>query len=122
MKNKDNRLLPNYKRIAPRDLFNEAKLLKCMGQLTLMILDGKIPVPMECEFSGNPFLINALLDGSITITNFEVKIKGVSVRFKSMLNDKSSYPLLVEDGNEDVRVFNDTGEFTEEFFEFCHRI
>ena len=30
-----------YRRVLPRDLFNEAKLLKCLGQLALIIHDGQ---------------------------------------------------------------------------------
>lgn len=34
---------PEYQRVIPRDLFNEAKLLKCLGRLSLFIHDGKSP-------------------------------------------------------------------------------
>ena len=32
-----------YERVIPRDLFNEAKLLKCVGLLVLKIHDGENP-------------------------------------------------------------------------------
>lgn len=37
----------SYRRVLPRDLFNEAKLLKCLGQLSLMIHDGKCELRVE---------------------------------------------------------------------------
>lgn len=38
-----------HTRVLPRDLFNDAKLIKCMGQLSLLIHDGKLPVGFALE-------------------------------------------------------------------------
>ena len=32
----------SYSRVAPRDLFNEANFMKCIGQITLLILDKNL--------------------------------------------------------------------------------
>lgn len=49
----------NYIRVIPRDFFNESKLLKCMGQLSLKILDCQLPkgIEMYIEGDGQPFQI-----------------------------------------------------------------
>ena len=52
-----------YTRVLPRDLFNEAKLMKCMGLLTLLIHDELIPDCLKFEYDQEPFLFP---DGSPT--------------------------------------------------------
>ncbi len=43
-----------YTRVIPRDLFNEAKLLKCIGRLVLLIHDGDHN-NISFEHDGEPF-------------------------------------------------------------------
>lgn len=59
----------NYQRVIPRDLFNEAKLGKCMGRLILRIHDCETPVHMSFEHNGNPFDIGLGDDGNLHIKN-----------------------------------------------------
>lgn len=106
-----------YDRVIPRDFFNEAKLLKCFGQLSLKVLDAMTPEGMNIviEDSGRPFDIRLMEEGSLTIVNYPVKINDMLVRFKTLYNSKRSYPFYCEINGEEYEVFDDDGNFTDEF-------
>lgn len=108
-----------YHRVIPRDLFNEAKLLKCIGKLCLLILDGLVPVKMSYEENGEPFQIGMTGDGYLTVTNLEIYVKNKPYRFKTNYNSKSNYTLFLEHEDNDYRVFDEDGNFDTEFLEFC---
>lgn len=108
----------NYQRVIPRDLFNEAKLLKCIGRLVLLIHDEKVPCKMSHNEPDN-FIIALMDEGSLTIKNLEIAIKGKLMRFKTTYNSKRNYPLYVQHNYCDYLVFNKEGEFDKEFIEFC---
>ena len=42
----------SYQLVLPRDLFNQSKLLKCIGRISLYILDNMTPVDINICFSG----------------------------------------------------------------------
>ena len=109
----------NYTRVIPRDLFNEAKLLKCIGRLCLLIHDNNTPVKMSFEETGEPFNIGMSDCGSLMIVNLEVCIKGEPCVFKTTYNSKSNYPLMLEYDSCEYRVFDEQGEWDSEFMEFC---
>ncbi len=114
----------NYDRVIPRDFFNESKLLKCFGQLSLFIHSEKTPVPMDIFIIRNsnsePFQIGQTNDGYLTITNVEVTINKNKFLFKSKYNSKSNYPLFVmTDDYSEYQVFDENGQFDEEFIDFC---
>lgn len=108
-----------YKRIIPRDFFNEAKLLKCMGLLSLKIEDRETPegIKIEIESNNEPFEIVLLEEGSLTIKNYLVKVNGKRVTMKTTYNSKSPFPLMCGIGYDEWPVFTDEGEFDEEFIE-----
>lgn len=114
----------NYKRVIPRDFFNEAKLLKCMGLLSLKILDRLLPDGVDITIEdqkGSYFdIAQNDYDGSIYVKNYPARINGHPVKFKTTLNSKNPYPFLVEikageDSLYEVPVFDDNGNFTDEF-------
>lgn len=111
-----------YQRVIPRDLFNEAKLLKCIGQLCLHIHDGLTPVKMSIEETGEPFEIGLLEDGFLCILNLNISIKDKVFTFKTTYNSKSNYPLYVEHDYCDYDVFDEKGKFTQTFIDFCNSI
>ena len=108
-----------YKRVIPRDLFNESKLLKCLGRLTLIIHDSaQISDLLNVEFQSDGFEIaQDGSDGGLVCTNLDVFLKSSSekIELKSMLNSKENYPLIFNDGD---FVFNDDGSLSEEFLKF----
>lgn len=117
--------MENYTRIIPRDMFNEAKLLKCMGVVALKILDRMLPegVTIHIEESGQPFDIVQLSDGELTIINYPVLVNGLEMVFKTAYNSKDNYPLYFEYGDyEQERVLDERGEFTSEFIEIAHTL
>ena len=114
-----------YERVVPRDLFNESKLLKCLGRLALLIHKGLEPIPdgLSFENSGGAFKIDQNLCGSLyVVSGIVFKCHGVVLDFHSAYNNQSNYPLfLVAEDEGEIEVFDDSGEFTEEFFLYIHR-
>lgn len=111
-----------YMRIIPRDLFNEAKLLKCMGRLALLVHDNLIPEGLEIEIvpdvEGAAFRIEKdENDGGLFISNYDVFINDELVYVKAAYNSKSNYSLLCETNEDTVFVFDEGGNFSKEFIE-----
>lgn len=107
----------SYLRVIPRDLFNEAKLLKCFGQLALTVLDGMVPdgIGITIEESGEPFQVELQDDGYLCISNYQTFVNGQPVLFKTTYNSKSNYPFYCEHENGDIEVFTEDGKFSTEF-------
>ena len=117
----------SYYRVIPRDLFNEAKLLKCHGMLSLAILDHKqfmnqyVDLNHEdeesgfnihlCESTGNLFIGN--------ITAMKIKT-GERIDLHHKINSKviNSLYFESEDYETEGYVFDDDGEFTSDFLEY----
>lgn len=119
----DNIINPKYKRVLPRDLFNEAKLLKCVGRLTLLIHDELTIYGFTFSHDGKPFIIGRNeSDGSITVLNIMFYINRIELIFKTSLNAKDNYPFYCEFESEDYLVFNEDGEYTQEFMELCSNL
>lgn len=112
----------NYFRVLPRDLFNEAKLLKCIGRLVILIDDGFALNGMSFNHNGGPFKIGLVADGHLTVTNIIFEINGVALFFKSGYNSKENYPLLCEHERCEYEIFDEEGKYTDEFVEFCEKI
>lgn len=111
-----------YTRVIPRDFFNEAKLLKCMGQLALKILDAQTPCNIRIEEEGEPFRIELSEEGSLFVANYNVFVKDVLCTFKTTYNSKSNWPLLCEHDYNEYRVFDDSGNWDDEFLNFCNTL
>lgn len=109
----------NYTRVIPRDFFNESKLLKCMGRLSIKILDFMLPVGIDIsiEESGEPFDIRLDDSGYLYVINCPVSINDTIVTMKTNYNSKNNYPFYCELDYEDTLVFDEEGNFTEEFIE-----
>ena len=109
-----------YKRVMPRDLFNEAKLLKCLGQLALIIHERqrvaeKIKLVLEDESAG--FQVGKdPSSGCIYANNIHLfDNAGTPIYLSSPLNCKLNYPLTFDYKDEHEFVFNDNGELSIEF-------
>jgi hypothetical protein len=120
----------SYRKVVPRDLFNESKLLKCLGKVSVMILDGNFsPYGLKDAFDdeqSDRFLID--LDGESALlycSNYHVFDKnGVEIELGSRYNSKDPWPLEFIDRENYVQgeVFNDDGTVTDEFIEFLEAI
>lgn len=108
-----------YKRVSPRDLFNEGKLLKCLGQLTLAIHENKIQ-GITFTDSGKPFKIGLHDAGYLTATaGIKYKKNGEELWFGTSYNSKAAYPLICLVDWEEMEVFDESGKFTSEFLDFA---
>jgi hypothetical protein len=109
-----------YIRVVPRDLFNEASLLKCYGRLWILLDNMRDHRAELSEGNGEPFCIIQDQDsGALEIANLPFSIGGVTYTLSRPLNARAPWPLwAVETFNpdaEEVAVFTDAGEFTPEF-------
>jgi hypothetical protein len=107
----------SYTRVIPRDFFNEAKLLKCFGQLALKQLDGLLPEGIDIEIDENGGAFDIQLDdaGYLYIANYRTTLNGQEVLFYSSYNSKGAYPFHVIIGEDEYEVFNEDGSFANEF-------
>lgn len=105
----------SYLREIPRDLFNEASLLKCFGQLYLRLeamgLEGQLSY-----HSGN-FEIEQNVDGMTTIGNVRIVVRNKVREIWRPLNSREQFPLyLYPDGYEGdaeaIEIFDEAGRFT----------
>lgn len=111
-----------YTRVIPRDLFNESKLLKCIGRLCLMIHDGKGLNGMTFEHDDEPFDIGLLDDGYLAIRNIRFDMNGMNLFFKCQYNSKTNFPLYVELEYCEYLVFDEDGEYSDIFIDFCNTL
>lgn len=116
-----------YNRVIPRDLFNEAKLLKCMGQMSLLIHDGvdkhgaATPPGLTIrhdEDDNRGFDIGQdPSNGELTVYNLRVEFNGKEVFLSTRYNSKEPFPLTYG-VDQDGDVFTLLGTFTDEFLEY----
>jgi len=111
-----------YLRVIPRDLFNEANLLKCHGQLYLNIETLNLPgVELVHEYDDEPFDIAMdPNDGSLMLLNVRLWVHGEPHILFRPLNSREPWPLYLDgtEAPEPIAVFTDTGKFTAEFESF----
>ncbi len=121
----------SYSRVIPRDLFNEANLLKCMGRLWINVENAAADSPcrhIAIEHEGVAFDIRQSdCDGSIAVRNIAVSIYGNALNLRRPLNSRDAWPLWLDDVNlsggfDPVEVFNDEGDFSADFVEACRAL
>jgi hypothetical protein len=101
----------SYLRVIPRDLFNEAKLLKCLGAVYIAAERNRVEALIELEHDGSSFkILQDASSGAIYVDNVRVIVNGVSVHVYTPLNSRAPYPLYFDHGDETEAVFaDDTG-------------
>ena len=109
----------SYQRVLPRDAFNEANLLKCIGQISLLELDHMAPgFETELVYYKDNTSFNIQLnesDGSIYVLNFIIKYKDEVLPHSVPLNSKRKYPMRVLYNNEEQWLFNEDGTLSKKF-------
>ena len=109
----------SYLRVIPRDLFNEGNLLKCYGQLYLNLEKLRLEECLEHHAETDQFRIRQNeADGSLSIGNVILIVRGQQVHLSRPLNARTAYPLWASTGDHDYKVFNDDGTFTDEMRDF----
>lgn len=113
----------SYRREIPRDLFNEASLLKCFGQLYLNLEKLGLEDALTFVDHNAPFEARQNVDGAITLENVRLFVRGEDIELWRPLNSRQPYPLYLypkgyEGDAEEIEVFNDDGSFTDEMKAF----
>ena len=115
----------SYRRVIPRDLFNEANLLKCYGALWIALdklRDHKAAFgdgTPEGDYDGAPFRVE--MDegtGAIHVASADFQIAGERYILSRPLNSRDPWPLYCGSTDDDeCAVFNDDGTLSAEFLE-----
>lgn len=113
----------SYRREIPRDLFNEANLLKCYGRLWLCL--EQVPSAVGADLihlhpTGSFQIHQNPADGSITILNVQLHVRGARYHLYRPLNARDPWPLYAERYDdipdaESLAVFDDAGNLSDEF-------
>lgn len=111
-----------FRREIPRDLFNDANLLKCYGQIYIALETAQAP-DAELEHDGAAFDIQRDDgDGSTWVGNVTLKVRRKPVRLFRPANSKYRWPLYFFDNEGDeVEVFADDGTFSQEMLNFLRQ-
>lgn len=112
----------SYMRVIPRDLFNEAKLLKCLGRLWIEAERNhpilKVTFGPE-EGDGNrddPFeIVQDAGTGAIFVANVFVFVDGKAVHVYTGLNAREDWPMYADWGDHTELVFDEGGNVRQPF-------
>lgn len=117
----------SYKRVIPRDLFNEANLKKCYGRLAILLGETRNHNASIGPEAVDDFIVTQnYATGGITISNLDFTVRGVKYNLERPLNSRQEWPLYVtgtteEDDFEEIEVFDDCGNFSDDMIKFiCH--
>lgn len=110
----------SYSRVVPRDLFNEAKLLKCLGQLALHIHNadmGDNENYLSVRHDGGEFRIGqrASCGGLYVYSGLTFRVRSIVLELYTTYNSKDAFPLLCYTEDGEIEVFTEQGLFTDEF-------
>jgi hypothetical protein len=105
-----------YRRVVPRDLFNEADLLKCYARLWIRLEETPDHRAVLGEGDGSPFQIEQdPASGALTIVNLPFTIHGTTYQLTRPLNSRGKWPLYAESDDGAWAVFGEWGDLSEEF-------
>jgi len=101
----------SYFRVLPRDAFNEANLLKCIAQLTMLIEDGFYP-RLAYEYDGEAFQIEQSDAGYTYVVNIQFYLDKNPISIVRPVNSREPWPLYWENDDTELSpVFDDAGNF-----------
>lgn len=108
----------SHRRVIPRDFFNEANLLKCLGKLEIFIMEnpGNRFLQMHSEHDGEAFEIKQdRSDGSIYVSNYKLFIKGERAFPFITYNSREKWPLQIKYKDSYYYCFDEEGNFMPNF-------
>lgn len=115
-----------YQRVIPRDLFNEAKLLNCLGKLVIAWEESEIAaIPhVSIAHEGQFFVvIQRQADGGLQCTTVEFFVGDLSLDLYVPYNSKERFPLRLDVEDADtIEVLDDEGKPTREFIQFLRDV
>lgn len=106
-----------YRRVIPRDLFNEANLLKCYGRIYILLENTP---DHRAAFGVEDVAVFDVQqsddDGSLTVANVPLIVSGETITLRRPLNSRDAWPLYAThpQTGDDVSVFDAAGNFTSE--------
>lgn len=108
-----------YHRVIPRDLFNEASLLKCMGALYIALEnDNSRRTYFSDEDLPSFDIVQRDEDGSIFVDNLTLIAGEHTYRLTRPLNSRQPWPLYAERIDDErfdpVAVFNNDGTLSDD--------
>ena len=105
------------KLVLPRDAFNVAVLLKCVGKVTLLINDGLAGrLELDTDELGEQFEIDQDPGtGYLTVSNLRFHVDDEPVYFYTHYNARDNWPLWFVWDDEEDAVFNGRGELDYKF-------
>lgn len=107
----------SYRRTIPRDLFNEANLLKCLGRIYINLETADLP-GAELVHDGGAFDVQQDISGELSVSNVVLQIGNETCRFFRPLNSREAWPLcFLDEEGETVLVFDEQGAFSDEFLD-----
>ncbi len=115
----------SYLRVIPRDLFNEAKLLKCLGRLALILHDG-VGVPRGLTIQHDDTETKGFQieqdesTGALYCANLECTFRHRLIGLHAPYNSKDAYPLKFILGDEEGDVFTVGGTLSSEFLKLLN--
>ena len=110
--------MKDYTRVIPRDLFNEAGLLKSLGRLAIALGETDSHNASFAQDQLDSFNVSQNpSDGSFEVTNLDLIIHGKRWALRRSLNSRASYGLWAVLGDEEVDVLEEDGSLTEDFLE-----
>jgi hypothetical protein len=109
-----------YSRVIPRDLFNEANLLKCYGQLYLELERYHVDADLILIEPEQPFQVGQNpSDGSLSIINVIFTFRGQTIPLHRPLNSREAWPLYATlPGDREISVFDSSGYLSAELYIF----
>jgi len=110
--------MTNYIRVIPRDLFNESKLLKCLGMLYIASERAGWLLTVEKDDEGSYDGFTILQDedsGAISCESVVVRLRGELVHCFTPLNSRRPHPLYATWRDNEAEVFTESGELSAEF-------
>lgn len=108
-----------YKRVIPRDLFNESALLKCLGKLWIHLDRLAIPGVHLQDSAQSWTICQNEGTGGIYCPEIFLTVRGEVIALERPLNSPDSWALYATTPDDiEFEVFRPLGELTREFFEF----
>lgn len=113
-------LTESYQRVIPRDLFNDANLLKCYGQIYINLEPLDVDAKLVERGDMRGFHIERDdSSGATFVANVHLIVRGQPVRLERPMNSRQPYPLyMVTEDYEEITVFEQSGQFSAEFVAF----
>lgn len=104
-----------YRRVLPRDLFNEANLLKCLGRLWILLERAESNARFVTEDTDGFDVVQDESSGAIYVRNVLFTVAGKPTLLTRPLNSRGAWPLYAETAEVSVPVFDDEGGLSDEF-------